>query len=113
VLNAWASWCGACRAEFSVFASESARYGRKVAFLGVDTNDGAADARSFLAHHPISYPSYQSSSTDLSRLAVLEGMPTTIFISPAGKVIGTHIGSYASTAALANDVQHYALGVGG
>ena len=113
VLNAWASWCGPCRSEFSIFASASARYGRKVAFLGVDTNDSASDARSFLAHHPVSYPSYQSSSTQLSGFALLQGMPTTIYLGRTGKVMGRHIGQYATPAALENDIEHFAFGVGG
>lgn len=85
MVNAWASWCTPCRAEFPLFASASAHYGRQVAFLGVDTNDSASDGRAFLAQHPVSYPSYQSSSTQLSSLAVIEGMPTTIFVDRAGR----------------------------
>ena len=88
----------------------SAQYGRKVAFLGADTNDSASDARSFLAHHPVSYPSYSVASSDLSSLAVLEGFPTTIFLNPAGKVVFVHTGQYDTAAALDNDIQHYALG---
>jgi cytochrome oxidase Cu insertion factor (SCO1/SenC/PrrC family)/thiol-disulfide isomerase/thioredoxin len=113
VVNAWASWCGPCQAEFPFFASASARYGRQVAFVGVDTNDDASEARTFLAHHPVSYPSYQSSSDQLSSLAVIEGMPTTIFIDRAGKVVHVQIGQYGTLAALQNDIEHYAFGVAG
>jgi cytochrome c biogenesis protein CcmG/thiol:disulfide interchange protein DsbE len=113
VVNAWASWCGPCQAEFPLFASASARYGRRVAFLGVDTNDSASDGGSFLARHPVSYPSYQSSSAQLSGLAVIEGMPTTIFVDRAGKVVHVQIGQYGTLAALSNDIEHYALGVSG
>src|SRR5205807_2789848 len=62
VINAWPSLCGPCRTEFPLVASASARYGRKVAFLGFDTNDSLTDARSFLAAHPVSYPSYQGTT---------------------------------------------------
>jgi protein SCO1 len=111
VLNAWAAWCPPCREEFPLLAAASVQYGRKVAFLGADTNDSTGDAHSFLAQHPVSYPSYPVASTDLSSLAVLEGFPTTIFINPAGKVVFVHTGQYQSEAALDNDIQHYALGV--
>jgi cytochrome c biogenesis protein CcmG/thiol:disulfide interchange protein DsbE len=107
VVNAWASWCGPCRTEFPLFASASARYGRQVAFLGADMNDSSGDARSFLAKHPVSYPSYPAS--DLSPLAVLQSVPTTVFLSAAGKVVGVHIGQYGTEAALDNDIQRYAL----
>ena len=113
VINAWAGWCLACRSEFSVFASASARYGRHVAFLGVDANDTAGDARSFLEGHPVSYPSYQSSSSELAPLATIAYMPTTIFINRAGTVVNVHTGQYQTEAALDNDIEHYALGVTG
>jgi thiol-disulfide isomerase/thioredoxin len=113
VINIWAQWCPACRTEFPLFADASARYGRHVAFLGVDTNDSAADGRSFLASHHVSYPSYQSSSAELGSLAVIQGMPMTLYLNPDGKVIGRHIGQYQSLGSLENDIEHYALDVSG
>jgi protein SCO1/2 len=110
VLNAWASWCGPCRTEFPLMAAASTEFGRKVAFLGADTDDSSSDARTFLSRHPVSYPSYRVASNDLSSLAVLEGLPTTIFLSPAGKVVFVHTGQYDTQAALDNDIQQYALG---
>ncbi len=104
VLSAWASWCGPCRSEFPIFAAAAARYGRRVAFLAVDTNDAPGSGRAFLAAHPISYPSYQSSSGQLASLGVLEGLPTTIFINRAGQVTSVHTGQYGTLATLAHDV---------
>src|SRR5690606_28853775 len=39
VVNAWASWCAPCRAEFPHFQNLAARYGKQVAFLGVNSED--------------------------------------------------------------------------
>jgi cytochrome oxidase Cu insertion factor (SCO1/SenC/PrrC family)/thiol-disulfide isomerase/thioredoxin len=108
VINAWASWCTPCRSEFGLFADASAHYGRNVAFLGADTNDSAGDAQSFLARHPVSYPSYQSNISDLHSLAVIEGLPTTVFINSAGKVVYVHTGQYDSQGTLDSDIQTYA-----
>jgi cytochrome c biogenesis protein CcmG/thiol:disulfide interchange protein DsbE len=110
VINVWASWCGPCRAEFSLFSIASARYGRRVAFLGNDTNDSAADARKFLAQHPVSYPSYQESESGLSSLAQIAGLPTTVFVGRSGRVVYVHTGSYDTQTTLQQDIERYALG---
>ena len=108
VINAWASWCGPCRSEFALFASASAQYGRRIAFLGADTNDSPGDAHAFLAQHPVSYPSYQTTTTDLTSLAAIEGLPTTIFINPAGKVTYVHVGQYDAQGTLDQDINSHA-----
>ena len=109
VLNAWASWCTPCQEEFGLFASASARYGRQIAFLGADSSDSTGNARSFLARHPVSYPSYET-TTQLTPLAQIEGLPTTIFINRAGKVVDVHTGQYQSQGTLDEDIDTYALG---
>ena len=110
VINAWASWCTPCRAEFSLFAVASAKYGRRVAFLGNDTNDSSLDAKQFLSRHPVSYPSYQGRQSELGSLAQVAGLPTTIFIGRSGRVVHVHTGSYDTPATLQQDIERYALG---
>jgi cytochrome c biogenesis protein CcmG/thiol:disulfide interchange protein DsbE len=110
VINAWASWCGPCQAEFPLFASASARYGRQVAFLGVDTDDLPGDATAFLAKHHVSYPSYQSTTSQLSSLTAIIGLPSTIFINRAGKIVHVRGYEYAAQGTLDQDIATYALG---
>jgi cytochrome oxidase Cu insertion factor (SCO1/SenC/PrrC family)/thiol-disulfide isomerase/thioredoxin len=112
VVNSWASWCTPCRSEFGLFATASARYGRQVAFLGADTSDSPGDAQSFLAQHPVSYPSYQATEPQLQSLLPggLEGLPTTIYINRAGKVVDVHTGQYDSQGSLDGDIDSDALG---
>ncbi len=110
IVNAWASWCGPCRSEFGLFANASAHYGRHVAFLGANTDDSAGDARAFLSQHHVSYPSYATTTSNLRSLAVIAGLPTTIYINPAGKVVFVHTGQYDSQGTLDQDIRSYALG---
>ena len=111
MINAWASWCAPCRSEFGLFASASTRYGRQVAFLGADTDDSAGDARSFLTQHPVTYPSYQTTTTKISQIVPqgIQGLPTTIVINRTGKLAYVHTGQYSSQGILDGDIQTYAL----
>lgn len=110
VLNAWASWCPPCRGEFPLFAGASAAFGRRVAFLGFDTEDQGSEARKFLAGHPVSYPSYGGSSASIASIASLIGLPTTIFLDARGRVVFVHPGQYDTQATLDQDIERYALG---
>jgi cytochrome c biogenesis protein CcmG, thiol:disulfide interchange protein DsbE len=109
----WGSWCPPCQAEFKLFTRASAQYGKKVAFLGSDTNEppNSSDGQQFLDHHYVSYPSYETTPDSMQSLLVggLAATPTTIFISPTGTV--THItdGQYRSQGALDQDIEQYAL----
>jgi cytochrome c biogenesis protein CcmG/thiol:disulfide interchange protein DsbE len=111
VVNVWGSWCTQCVGEFPYLATASARYGRQVAFVGVDSNDISANARKFLASHPISYPSYTSTPQALAPLAAIQGMPETIFLNARGKVVHIQVGAYQALPALENDIGQYSLGV--
>jgi len=109
VLNVWASWCGPCRSEFPLLASASVTYGRRVAFLGADTEDQPASARSFLAGHHVAYPSYEASTEALSTLAAFEGVPTTMFFDREGRLVHVHSGQYDAQGTLDRDIESYAL----
>ena len=112
VLNIWGSWCVPCQAEFGLFGSASARYGKRVAFLGADFNDSSSDARAFLAQHPVSYPSYAVSVDDLGSLLPygLQGTPTTVYYNRDGTIVHVHTGQYDVQGSLNADVRNYALG---
>jgi cytochrome c biogenesis protein CcmG, thiol:disulfide interchange protein DsbE len=68
VANLWASWCDPCRREFPTLQKLSARYGKQVAFLGVNSQDSDDAAATFLAEAPLSYPSYTDPGGDVGIL---------------------------------------------
>jgi cytochrome c biogenesis protein CcmG, thiol:disulfide interchange protein DsbE len=111
VINKWASWCTPCKAEFGAFQRVGAEYGRKVAFLGIDSNESVkSSAVVFLRSHPVSYPSYYDKSGQLGEeLTDSSFTPVTVFIPRHGNPY-VHQGQYPNTAKLQEDVRRYALG---
>ncbi len=109
VVNKWASWCGPCREEFPWFQDLSAKLGNRIAFVGVDSNDSAAAATTFLKEFPVPYPSYSDPGQSIADyLKATIGFPATVFYDSSGKVEFVRQGQYASKADLAADIKRYA-----
>jgi thiol-disulfide isomerase/thioredoxin len=111
VLNKWASWCVPCRTEFPIFNIVSVEYGKRVAFVGLDSGDNTTDARRFLRRFPVSYPSYEDPNERAAfALGVSSFYPMTAFYDATGKQQYVHAGKYARLADLERDIRRYALG---
>jgi cytochrome c biogenesis protein CcmG/thiol:disulfide interchange protein DsbE len=109
VVNVWASWCGPCRQEFPTLQKLSARYGKKVAFLGVNSEDSSDAAATFLEEAPVPYPSYSDPDKDIYDTIGGLGFPNTAYYDPSGDLLYVKQGAYGSEADLVADVRHYAL----
>lgn len=111
VVNVWASWCEPCRMEFPYLQRLSAKYGKRVAFVGVDTKDDNAAARTFLGELPLPYPSYTDPNQEIARsVGVTVGLPDTAYFDANGKRVFVKQGQYASEDDFAADIKRYALG---
>jgi len=111
VVNQWASWCPNCRSEFPFFQRIASELRTRVAFLGLDSQDGRGDAESFLKRYPVPYPSvYDPEASQAISLGGGQGWPTTIIFNRRGEVTHIRPGGYATVGQLREDVQHYALG---
>jgi cytochrome c biogenesis protein CcmG, thiol:disulfide interchange protein DsbE len=110
VINKWASWCVPCKEEFGAFQRASAEYGRRVAFIGIDSEDPErADALAFLKSFPVSYPSYYDPSGSLGKQVTGSPFtPVTLFVERDGRQY-TRQGQYPSVEKLDRDIRHYAL----
>jgi cytochrome c biogenesis protein CcmG/thiol:disulfide interchange protein DsbE len=110
VVNFWASWCGPCRYEFPVLQELSARYGKRVAFLGIDSQDDADAARTFLEEEPVPYPSYSDPDEEIGEsIGATLGLPETAFYDPRGELLFVKHGPYTEDSELVADVRRYAL----
>jgi cytochrome c biogenesis protein CcmG, thiol:disulfide interchange protein DsbE len=111
VVNAWASWCDPCEREMPLFQRAAVRFGRRVAFLGINPRDARPAARAFLREHWVPYPSYEDPDERIARaIGVRTGLPTTVFYDRAGEVAFVHQGQYRDERQLADDVERYAIG---
>jgi thiol-disulfide isomerase/thioredoxin len=109
VISKWASWCGPCQAEFSIFQDVATARGANVGFIGLNVSDVDSHARGFLAKRPLPFPSYVDPNEKLtaSLKAPLKFAPLTIFLAPDGKVASIHTGAYTSEAQLNTDIDRY------
>lgn len=112
VANVWASWCGPCRFEFPHFQKAAAAYGKRVAFLGVDSQDSADAARTFLREQPVPYPSYEDPDEEISAGVDAFALPATAFYDDEGELVYTKQGVYEDLAELRADIERYALSAG-
>jgi cytochrome c biogenesis protein CcmG, thiol:disulfide interchange protein DsbE len=110
VVNVWGSWCGPCRLELPVFQRASLRWGKRVAFVGVDLNDSREGAASLLRTVPLPYPSYEDPHGKVYNGYRLAGTPSTIFYDAAGRQTYIHQGPYYAQADLDAQIERYALG---
>lgn len=110
VVNVWASWCGPCRFEFPHMQRAAAEYGKRVAFLGVDSQDSDDAAATFLREEPVPYPSYTDPDEEILESLGGKGLPDTAFYDRRGELVYLKQGPYSDGAELDADIERYALG---
>jgi cytochrome c biogenesis protein CcmG/thiol:disulfide interchange protein DsbE len=109
VANVWASWCGPCQFEFPDFQKVATKFGKKVAFFGINSEDDNAAAKTFLRDEPVPYPSFTDPDKKIADEIGVKGLPDTAFYNRQGELVFLKQGPYRSQAELEEDVRKYAL----
>jgi cytochrome c biogenesis protein CcmG/thiol:disulfide interchange protein DsbE len=109
VVSVWASWCTSCGAELGYLATVSDQLGKRVQFLGVDTEDQSDSALSELpaTRPPVRFPSVVDEDKHVMLGLHAAGPPETALVNSAGRVVHVHRGAYASAAAVRADIATY------
>ena len=88
VLDFFASWCYACPYESKRLQKLSQRYGEKVTFIGVNTDDFSADAKRYVRRYGLTYTIVREQGRKILNTWGGLPIPRIFFIDRAGKVIG-------------------------
>lgn len=91
IINIWASWCAACRAEHELLI-QLAEQG--VTLYGVDYQDDLQNARAYLKQVGNPFATILFDSEMASAIALdIQSLPQTYFVNENGVIYARHIGA--------------------
>ena len=84
VINFWASWCAPCHDEAPILQDLQRRFGDRVVFLTVNSEDGPDEAREFIRRYKATFPVVRTGQDNIRRSYGTNQMPETFVIDPDG-----------------------------
>lgn len=97
VVNFFASWCGPCKMEMPHFDEAAKAYAGQIEFMMVNLcaygNDTKENAKKMIADGGWTFPVYFDTDGSATLAYNVRSMPTTIFVSADGELIGQQIGA--------------------
>ena len=93
IINVWASWCAPCRAEMGSLERLSVRGGKKIAVIGISTDDYPDRAQAFLKQYKTSFSHFIDQRLQLENMLGANRLPLTLLVDTEGKVVGKYYGA--------------------
>ena len=97
VVNFWASWCAACRAEAADLEAFAQRWRGRITLIGIDWNDTTGAANDFVNEFGLTYPQAVDTHSDLAVSYGLTGVPETYIVTADGVIAAGVIGAVGPT----------------
>jgi thiol-disulfide isomerase/thioredoxin len=88
VVDFFASWCAPCAYESQRLERFSKRYGKKIAFIGVNTSDFSGDAKRYVRRYKLTYTIVREQGRKVLNQWGGLPIPRVFFIDRNGTVIG-------------------------
>ncbi|PBP39800.1 peroxiredoxin [Pseudomonas syringae] len=96
VINLWATWCPPCRREMPVLRNMQ-RERKDITFLFVNQAESAGEISDYLSKQQLVLSnSFLDPDGEFARQVGSAALPTTLFYSPDGRLIGSHLGELSS-----------------
>lgn len=100
VVNFFASWCGPCKMEMPHFDEAAKAYAGQIEFMMVNLcaygNDTKENAKKMIADGGWTFPVYFDTDGSATVAYNVRSMPTTIFVSADGELVGQQIGAMSA-----------------
>ena len=109
VINFWASWCGECQAEQAALDQVWQQFQDSgVVLVGVNFQDSAGAARSYVSTADVTYPVVEDSDSSTALAYGLRGVPETFVVNESGRIVDHVIGP-VDEAALVSEINSILL----
>ncbi len=95
-LNFWATWCPWCRKEIPELEKVQQEYGKQVDIYGVAVQQPQETVSQYMAQAHMNYPVLLDAQGSVAALYGIEFYPTSVFISPGGKILAVYQGAFLS-----------------
>jgi thiol-disulfide isomerase/thioredoxin len=92
-VNFFAKSCVPCVQEMPAIQKVASSLAGKVAFVGIDTAEPAADGEALARQTGVTYLLGHDPTGDLFADFHALGLPTTVFVSPSGTIKALHVGA--------------------
>ena len=92
LVNLWASWCAPCREEMPLLQAAYERFGDRIGFLGVNTQDTRPAAVSLLTDLGVTYAHVVDEDKALLTELAAPGLPVTLAVAADGRIVDRQVG---------------------